>query len=299
MGFIKVIILTQLVPIYIFDAHEFLLARPSTFNIIHAQLIGLMCWYAVATLSYLFLLYMNFSGYMDIIIGIGKLFYFDLPENFNRPFAANNFLEFWSRWHITLSTWFKNYIFYPFLKYMLKQWNKPKFSLYFGIIAYFITFFIIGLWHATTIQFIICGTLFGLGTSINKAYQAIMVKIYGKNKYHQYQKNLLYHYLSRGLTIAYFALALTCFWLKTNQFNAFFNGRFFLTIFIDIILLTFLLASAFFIWDLLMEKTTDIKLVLIRSSCLQYIALGIGIFLLTGAMVNAIYTAPTFIYKTF
>ena len=49
-------------------------------------------------------------------------------------------------------------------------------------------FFIIGLWHATTIQFIICGTLFGLGTSINKAYQAIMVKIYGKNKYHQYQK---------------------------------------------------------------------------------------------------------------
>src|ERR1700722_18330318 len=63
--------------------------------------------YAASALSYTFYLYYNFSGYMDIVIGIGWLVGQNLPENFDRPFSARNIFEFWSRWHMTLSEWLK------------------------------------------------------------------------------------------------------------------------------------------------------------------------------------------------
>jgi alginate O-acetyltransferase complex protein AlgI len=67
--------------------------------------------FAIACFAYLIFLYYNFSGYMDIVIGVGRLFGFQIAENFNRPFTATNFLDFWSRWHMTLSGWFKVYVF--------------------------------------------------------------------------------------------------------------------------------------------------------------------------------------------
>ena len=60
-------------------------------------------------------LYFNFSGYMDIVIGSGVLLGQSMPENFDKPFSARSFLEFWQRWHMTLSQWFKFYLFNPLL----------------------------------------------------------------------------------------------------------------------------------------------------------------------------------------
>ena len=68
---------------------------------------------AVAAVCYTVQLYMDFSGTMDVVLGSGQLFGMKLPENFQRPFFSKTISEFWKRWHITLGTWFKDYIFYP------------------------------------------------------------------------------------------------------------------------------------------------------------------------------------------
>src|SRR5439155_866231 len=73
----------------------------------------------VAAATYPLYLYCNFSGYIDIVIGIARLLGISLPENFNRPFASDNFVTFWSRWHITLSTWLKTYV------YICVCWVEP------------------------------------------------------------------------------------------------------------------------------------------------------------------------------
>ena len=84
---------------------------------------GAMTVFAAA--AYTVQLYMEFSGCMDIIIGSGQLFGVKLPENFRQPFAAQSAAEFWRRWHITLGTWFKTYIFYPVsMSGPVKKWNQ-------------------------------------------------------------------------------------------------------------------------------------------------------------------------------
>ena len=81
--------------------------------------------YAASAVTYTFYLYYNFSGYMDIVIGIGRLLGQNLPENFNRPFAARNIFEFWSRWHMTLSEWFKTYVFNPLMRFLADRVAAP------------------------------------------------------------------------------------------------------------------------------------------------------------------------------
>ena len=61
--------------------------------------------------AYPFYLYCNFSGYIDMVIGIARFLRIELPENFNRPFSSDNFMNFWSRWHITLSEWLRTYVY--------------------------------------------------------------------------------------------------------------------------------------------------------------------------------------------
>ena len=63
--------------------------------------------------TYPFFLYANFSGYIDIVVAVARLMRVRLPENFDRPFSASSFIEFWSRWHITLSNWLKTYVYNP------------------------------------------------------------------------------------------------------------------------------------------------------------------------------------------
>jgi D-alanyl-lipoteichoic acid acyltransferase DltB (MBOAT superfamily) len=101
-------------------------------------------------------LYADFSGYSDIAIGSAKLLGFDLIKNFNLPFFAKSFSEFWRRWHISLTTWLFDYIFNP-LNFTLRKSKKI------GILtSLMITFFISGLWHGAAWTFIFWGLLHGL-----------------------------------------------------------------------------------------------------------------------------------------
>lgn len=165
-------------------------------------------------------LYANFAGYMDIVLGVGALSGYRLPENFNQPFAARSFLDFWSRWHMTLSNWFKVYLFNPLLKGLAKRYPSNATAPYLAAVAFFVTFLVMGVWHGTTAVFVIYGLLLGAGASINKAWQVFASQRFGKKAYKQAAERPLAIYSARGLTFAYFALALGCLWLDLPQLLA-------------------------------------------------------------------------------
>ncbi|MCB4757547.1 MAG: hypothetical protein LHV69_11060, partial [Elusimicrobia bacterium] len=155
-------------------------------------------------------MYLNFSGYMDIVIGCGTLLGMSLPENFNKPFSASNFLDFWSRWHITLSQWFKTYVFNPLLKSLKYKWGGRSYSNYLASISFFATFLLMGLWHGTTLVFLFYGFFLGFGTSFNKFYQVALTGFFGKERYAQLSDGPLYKILCQSLTVGYFSLSMIC-----------------------------------------------------------------------------------------
>ena len=121
---------------------------------------------ALASLCYLFQLYMDFSGTMDIVLGSAEIFGIKLPENFKRPFFSRTISEFWTRWHITLGTWFRDYIFYPvsMSKPMKKLSNssRKKLGNYYGpltsgTVALMLVWLCNGLWHGSGWQFLFFG----------------------------------------------------------------------------------------------------------------------------------------------
>lgn len=112
----------------------------------------------IAGFSYMFQIYFDFSGYSDMAIGLGCIFGFDFKENFNNPYAAGSLQDFWRRWHISLSTWFKEYVYIPL--------GGNRHGLFRTMINKFIVFFLTGLWHGANWTFICWGLLHGIGVSI-------------------------------------------------------------------------------------------------------------------------------------
>ncbi len=118
----------------------------------------------VAALSFPLQLYTNFSGSIDVIMGISEIMGIKLPENFNVPFASRTITVFWRNWHITLGAWLKDYIFYPLLKSDIMQNLNKKCKQVFGkkvgkkiplFLSMFIMWMIIGIWHGGAYTFII------------------------------------------------------------------------------------------------------------------------------------------------
>ena len=99
-------------------------------------------------------IYFDFSGYSDMAIGLGKMFGFDFKENFNYPYISQSIQEFWRRWHISLSSWFKDYLYIP-----LGGSRKGHFKTYRNLI---IVFLITGLWHGASWNFVFWGAFHGI-----------------------------------------------------------------------------------------------------------------------------------------
>ena len=108
-------------------------------------------------------IYLDFSGYSDISIGIAALMGIRLRDNFRFPYQSLNVTEFWRRWHISLSTWFRDYVYIPL-------GGNKKGKLRTGIHC-LITLLLVGIWHGSSIMFVIWGALHGLALVIHKAFQ--------------------------------------------------------------------------------------------------------------------------------
>ncbi len=171
----------------------------------------------VIAAAYPLYLYCNFSGYIDIMIGVARFLRVELPENFNRPFSSDNFIKFWSRWHITLSDWLKTYVYNPLLIASMRRWPSPALESFLGVFAFFVTFFLVGVWHGQTSVFIFFGVLQGFGVSATKLYQVLMTRWIGRKLYKELSRNWLYNVASRGLTFTWFTFTLLWFWSNWSQ----------------------------------------------------------------------------------
>ncbi len=108
----------------------------------------------LGAVSYLFQIYFDFSGYSDMAIGLGMMFGFNFRENFNYPYISQSMQDFWRRWHISVSTWFKEYLYIP-----LGGNRKGKFRT---AVNRLIVFFCTGLWHGASLNFIVWGLINGV-----------------------------------------------------------------------------------------------------------------------------------------
>ena len=114
----------------------------------------------LGALCYFLQIYYDFSGYSDIAIGISRIFGFDLKENFNYPYTSTSIGEFWRRWHISLGSWFREYIYIPL--------GGNRRHVYINL---FVVFLITGIWHGSTFNFVIWGVAHGLLIMIERAFR--------------------------------------------------------------------------------------------------------------------------------
>jgi D-alanyl-lipoteichoic acid acyltransferase DltB (MBOAT superfamily) len=173
---------------------------------------------------YPFFLYANFSGYIDIVISLARLMRVRLPENFDRPFSASSVIDFWNRWHITLSSWLKSYVFNPLLVALMRRTSSVAIQPFLAVFCFFVTFFLIGLWHGRTSEFIVFGVVTGAGMSINKLWQIALARAMGRKGYREVAKRPLYLAFGRGLNFVWFAFTLFWFWGDWRQIHAIFSA---------------------------------------------------------------------------
>ncbi|HEX6885259.1 MAG TPA: MBOAT family protein [Planctomycetota bacterium] len=140
-GFFKKVVVADRLAVLVNEVY----AQPEAFG--GAQLL-------LATYFFTYQLYCDFSGYSDIAVGSARLMGFDLSQNFNRPFASRSIAELWGRWHISLSTWFRDYVYIPLGGSRVGP-GRHAFNL-------MVVFLVSGLWHGANWTFVVWGALHGL-----------------------------------------------------------------------------------------------------------------------------------------
>ena len=118
-----------------------------------------MAW--LGAVSYTFQIYYDFSGYSDMAIGLGKMFGFKFLENFNYPYISKSISEFWRRWHISLGSWFRDYVYFPLGGSRVT--NKSRL-----VLNLFVVWFLTGVWHGANWTFIIWGLMYFVLITLEK-----------------------------------------------------------------------------------------------------------------------------------
>ena len=122
----------------------------------------------LAVIAYAIQIYCDFSGYSDMAIGSARCMGFTIPQNFNMPYLSLNITEFWRRWHISLSTWLREYVYFS-----LGGNRKGKVKQYVNLILVMV---IGGLWHGASWNFIFWGLLNGIALAFHKFYADVLLK---------------------------------------------------------------------------------------------------------------------------
>ncbi|MBQ2471232.1 MAG: MBOAT family protein, partial [Acholeplasmatales bacterium] len=159
VGFIKKIAIADMIAVYV----------NNIFNHID-QASGLLVLFGAILFSIQILC--DFSGYSDIAIGCAKCFNINLSKNFDKPYSAISIKDFWNRWHITLSTWFRDYVYFP-----LGGSRVKKFRFFLNIL---IVFLLSGIWHGAAWTFIIWGAMHGIMRIIGSITEPLRLKFYEK-----------------------------------------------------------------------------------------------------------------------
>lgn len=139
-----------------------------------------LCEAWLCAISFVLQLYYDFSGYSNMAIGLGKIFGFNIKNNFDYPYASNSINEYWKRWHISLGNWFNDYILYPICNSKIYKFLLKKLSLFFNkkvvfkimnYFALFICWLLVGLWHGIGINYIYFGLFYFIFLTIEKQFK--------------------------------------------------------------------------------------------------------------------------------
>lgn len=152
----------------------------------------------IATIFFAFQIYCDFSGYSDIAIGVARMFGIKLMKNFDTPYFANSLNNFWSKWHISLSTWFRDYLYIPLGGNKVIKW-RWYYNLY-------ITFLISGIWHGAAWTFVIWGSIHGLFLLIEKRCTMIL---------HPYKRTVIFNLI--GFIITQTIVLLSWVFFRANS----------------------------------------------------------------------------------
>ena len=164
---------------------------------------------------YSILIYLDFSGYSDLAIGTSKLFGINVPENFYKPYSKRNLIEFWNSWHISLTSWLKDYVFLRIGQKCFRTKLKKK-PLSIASISYIITFCVCGLWHGITVNFLLWGLYHGIGLAICKWFTQYSKMNFSKS-YHKFVKTKAAFILSIFLTFNYVSFGWLFFVLDISK----------------------------------------------------------------------------------
>jgi len=164
---------------------------------------GSLYEYIVYMYSYTLFLFFDFAGYSNIAIGVGQLMGIKLPENFNKPFLAGNMKEFWARWHMSLSTWFSDYVYGRVTLAGVRSGliRNPKMA---SRVAYMVTMLLMGLWHGFSLHYIIYGLYEGILLVVSDCWiKSATYRTVRKKKY--------YNLISRVICFQFIAFGMLLF----------------------------------------------------------------------------------------
>ncbi len=203
---------------------------------------------------------------------------------------------------MTLSHWWKTYVYSPLFMALMRRFPSPRVQPLLGVVVYFVTFFLVGVWHGQTSMFLFLGVLLGLGVSVNKLYQIEMMRWLGRAAYQRLSRNPLYSSLSRGATFSYFAFASLWFWSSWSQLGGFVSwlGALGLvavcvfTITCSTIALAAFKAALDWRSHLASGRATSVPMLYLRTAWIS--AVVVIVFSVT-VVLNA--PAPTIVYKAF
>ena len=165
-------------------------------------------WVDVLVIFYGFPLYLyfNFAGYTSIMIGAARLCGFStLPENFNHPYLASNSRDFWNRWHISFGVWIKTYVFTPVCTWLMKV-SAPRYHWLVMLVAVLIAFYFVGVWHGTTINYLIFGILQGFGVIVSALFEQMRKRALGAKRSREFNNFFWFRAISIFITLHF-----TCF----------------------------------------------------------------------------------------
>jgi len=142
-------------------------------NSVNVTQISSTVWLWVVVYAFALMLYLDFSGYTDVAIGMGSLTGVRLPENFDHPYLKSNITAFWNSWHITLAQWFRAYVFNPLTRRLRKSrlGSSPALIIFIG---QYTTMLLIGLWHGISWNFAIWGIWHATGLFIHNRWAAFL-----------------------------------------------------------------------------------------------------------------------------
>jgi alginate O-acetyltransferase complex protein AlgI len=184
IGVIKVVVFATLCTTVYEASYAALLRAIAPEHAGEASRLYLLRQFVAMFYAYPAFVFFNFSGYCDIVIGAAALLGMKLPENFDRPYVSRNMIDFWTRQHMSLSFWIRDYLFTPMYKAIVER--QPEHALAAAYLCYFVAFLLAGIWHGSTMNFVVFGLLHGAGVSAVKVWEAIIIKRAGRKGLKEY-----------------------------------------------------------------------------------------------------------------